>query len=239
MFHTFSDGSVLKNMKAKELVGIPVWKGNRFIDIEHAHKIKEAIGNSIESLDSSIFRIVKYKDGDVLQRYLVDGQHRQYVLKSYYEDNVLFALNFDTTVIEKSVECEADAIEYFNTLNNVKPQQDNDPKLLANKYILALEKHYKKLIRPEGVSTKRPFLSSDALRKVLEENGTLLKQSNDVITKFIKKVEQWNKKKVEEYELGTIYSSAKDRSVLQHSLDKGFILAFDATLPWVKICLTL
>ena len=74
---------------------------------------------------------------------------------------------------------------------------------------------------------------------MLEENGTLLKQSNDVITKFIKKVEQWNKKKVEEYELGTIYSSAKDRSVLQHSLDKGFILAFDATFRWVKICLTL
>ena len=238
MLHTFSDGSVLQKIKAKELLGVPVWKGNRFIDLNHANKIKEAIGNSIESLDSSIFRIVKYKDGDVLQRYLVDGQHRQYVIKTYYEDNVLFALNFDVLIVEKSVECEADAIEYFNALNNVKPQQDNDPRLLANKYIFALEKFYKKLIRPEGVSTKRPFLSSDLLRKVLEENGTLLKQSNDSISAFIKKVELWNKKKVQEYELGTIYTSAKDRSVLQHSLDKDFILAFDLTLPWVKICLT-
>ena len=236
MLHTFSDGSVLKKIKAKELVGIPVWKGNRFIDLSHANKIKEAVGNNIENLDSSIFRIVKYKDGDVTQKFLVDGQHRQYVIKKYYEENVLFALNFDTLVIEKTVECEADAIEYFNTLNNAKPQQDNDPKLLANKYILALEKFYKKLIRPEGVGTKRPFLSSDALRKVLEENGSMLKQSTGSITAFIEKVDKWNKKMITEYEVGSAFQT-KDRTVLENCIKKNFVLAFDMKLPWIKECL--
>jgi hypothetical protein len=233
MLHTFSDGSVLQKIKAKELVGIPVWKGNRFIDLAHANKIKEAIGDKIEALDSSIFRIVKYRDGDVTQKYLVDGQHRQYVIKSYYEDNVLFALNFETIVIEKTVDSEADAIEYFNTLNNAKPQQDNDPKLLANKYILALEKFYKKLIRPEGVGTKRPFLSSDALRKVLEENGSMLKQSNEHVKTFIKKVDAWNKKMLTEYEVGSAFQT-KDRTVLESCIKKGFVLAFDLKLPWIK-----
>jgi len=236
MLHTFSDGSMLKKIKAKELVGIPVWKGNRFIDMQHANKIKEAIGDKIESLDSSIFRVVKYKDGDVTQRFLVDGQHRQYVIKSYYEDNVLFALNFNTIVIEKTVECEADAIEYFNTLNNAKPQQDNDPKLLANKYILALEKFYKKLIRPEGVGTKRPFLSSDSLRKVLEENGSMLKQSNEHVSLFIKKVDAWNKKMITEYEVGSAFQ-AKDKTVLENCIKKEFVLAFNPQLPWVRECL--
>lgn len=237
MLYRFSDGSVLDKIKAKEIVGIPVWKGNRFIDITHAHKIKEAIGSKIENLDSSIFRIVTYKDGDITQRYLVDGQHRQYVIKSYYEDNVLFALNFDVLIIEKSVDCEADAIEYFNALNNAKPQQDNDPRLLANKYIVALEKFYKKLIRPEGVSTKRPFLSSNLLRKVLEDNGPMLKQSNAHIEMFIQKVEKWNKKKIEEYSLGLMYTTVKDETIIKNSIAKGFILAFDAQLPWIKLCL--
>ena len=149
---------------------------------------------------------------------------------------MLFALNFDTVIIEKTVDSEAEAIEYFNTLNNSKPQQDNDPKLLANKYILALEKFYKKLIRPEVVATKRPFLSSDTLRKVLEDNSSLLKQSSDSITTFIKKVDKWNKKMINEYEVGSAFQT-KDRSVLENCIKKEFVLAFDQKLPWVKECL--
>ena len=233
MLHTFSDGSILQKIKAKELVSIPVWKGNRFIDIEHANRIRSAIGDNIQTLDAAIFRIVKYKDGDIHQRYIVDGQHRQYVLQKYYEEHVLFALNFDVVTIVKTVESESDAIEYFNVVNNVKPQQDSDPKLTANKYVLALVKQYPKLIKPDGKATKRPFLSSDTLRKVLEENAQLLKQSKENIDIFLKKVDAWNKKKMNEYAVGSV-SQAKDRSVLDSCLEKGFVLAFDQKLPWVK-----
>uniref|UniRef100_A0A6C0D6I4 ParB/Sulfiredoxin domain-containing protein n=1 Tax=viral metagenome TaxID=1070528 RepID=A0A6C0D6I4_9ZZZZ len=234
MLHTFLDKSVLQKIKAKELIGIPVWRGNRFIDLDHADKIKSAIGNKPETLDSTIFRVVKYKDGDIQQKYLVDGQHRQYVIKKYYEEQYILPINFDVLVHEKTVESEADAIEYFNAINNTKPQQDNDPKILANKYILALEKHFVKLIRPEGKNTKRPFLSNDLLRKVLEENATMLKQSNEFVKRFIERVDTWNKKKIPEYELSLF---EKKDSILQSCIDKKFVLAFDARLPWIKECL--
>ena len=237
MIHTFSDKSVLLKMKAKELVGIQVWKGNRFIDNDHANKIASVIGNAIESLDQTMFRVVKFKDGDVEQKYLVDGQHRQYVIKKYYEEYYILPTNFDVLVHEKTVDSEAEAIEYFNIINNTKPQQDNDPKILTNKYILALEKKFVKLIRPEGKTTKRPFLSNELLRKVLEEHSSDLRQSSEFVKRFIERVEAWNTKKIQEYELGTALVSNKDRTVLDSCLEKKFILAFDPKLPWIRDCL--
>ena len=237
MLHTFSDRSILQTLKAKELIGIPVWKGNRFINLDHANTIKEIIGDKIENLDSTIFRVVKYKDGDVEQRYIVDGQHRQYIIRKYYEEHVLFANNFDVIIHEKTVDSEAEAIEYFNAINNVKPQQDNDPKMLANKYILALEKKFIKLIRPEGKTTKRPFLSSDILRKVLEENFMSLRQSTECVSNFILKVDIWNTRKIQEYELGSALIHTKDKSVLDSCVEKRFVLAFDNKLSWIKECL--
>ena len=235
MIHTFSDKSILHKIKAKELVGIQVWKGNRFIDNDHVNKIKSAIGDRIESLDSTIFRVVKYKDGDVEQKYLVDGQHRQEVIKKYYEENYILPINFDVLLHEKIVDSEAEAIEYFNAINNTKPQQDNDPKILTNKYILALEKHFVKLIRPEGKGTKRPFLSNDLLRTELQKNASMLKQSNEFVKRFIQRVDAWNKKRINDYDLGLI--ETKELSVLKSCIEKKFILAFDSKLPWIKDCL--
>ena len=237
MLHTYRDSSVLTKINAKELAMIPVWRGNRYIDNAHAEKIKESIGHNIELLDNAIYSVVIYKEGNTIQKYLVDGQHRQHVLRKYFEENMLFPCNFPVLVREKIVEDEAEAIEYFNTINNVKPQYEDDKKLLANKYLLTLMKKFPTLIRPEGKATKRPFLSSDLLRKVLEENSALLKQSNDIITNFVEKVTAWNIKKITEYEIGSLIVHNKDKSVLESSLDKKFVLAFDVKLPWVKECL--
>ena len=92
MIHSFSDKSILVKIKAKELIGIPVWKGNRFIDLEHAQRISSAIEN-VNNLDSTVFRVVKYIDGTVEQKYLVDGQHRQHVIKQEF-NGALFLSNF-------------------------------------------------------------------------------------------------------------------------------------------------
>jgi hypothetical protein len=139
-------------------------------------------------------------------------------------------------VHEKTVDSESEAIEYFNAINNVKPQQDNDPKMLANKYILALEKKFVKLIRPEGKATKRPFLSNDLLRVALEGNAALLRQGDAFVLRFIERVDAWNTKRIRDYELGLI--ERREETVLDTCLKKKFILAFDVRLPWVKECLT-
>lgn len=241
ILHTFSDNSILTKISVQKLIGIPVWRGNRYIDINHAIQIKKDIGDAITKLDTTIFRIIKYKDNSIEQHYLIDGQHRQYVLKKYFEEN-LCANTFDVLVIEKEVEEESDAIEYFNTLNNVKPQFETDPKILANKYIIALEKWFNKdkkniLIRPEGKTTRRPFLSSDKLRLVLEDNSILLKQSKEYIQRFIEKVDTWNKNKVCELEIHHALHNTNNKFIIDASLEKRFVLAFDPKLPWVSECL--
>jgi hypothetical protein len=193
-------------------------------------------------LDSTVFRVIKYKENNIEQRWLIDGQHRQTVIRLYFEEN-FFIPEFDVLLVEKEVDGESDAIEFFNTLNNVKPQQENDPKLLTNKYIAALEKHFnvnKKtpLIKPEGKTTKRPYLSSDALRAELEKWVSLLKQSNDWIARFIVRVDEWNRQKVNEYELGMAYCPPKEYGVIGACVEKKFMLSLDPKLGWVKECLS-
>lgn len=239
MFHVFHDGSVLRKISVIELLGIPVWRGNRHIDLEHVKNIEKEIGENIESLDSTVFRIVMYKDDDIQQRFLIDGQHRQQVIKNIYQ---VQKKDFDVLIVEKDVEDESQAIDYFNQLNNVKPQFEYDSKLIVNKYIAALEKKFnmnKKnlLIRPEGKTTKRPFLSSSLLRTVLETHAKQLKSSTEFIEEFMKRVEAWNTKKITEFELQSLYASSKDKSLLEATIEKKFALAYDPKLLWIAECL--
>ena len=118
------------------------------------------------------------------------------------------------------------------------PKLYNNGKMDILLYPLTILQYKKgKLIRPEGKATKRPFLSNDLLRGVLEENAVLLRQGAEFVTRFIKKVDEWNKKKLEEYENFSGFIQAKERGVLESCIDKKFILAFDVRLPWIKECL--
>jgi hypothetical protein len=241
MYHVFHDGSVLKKISVRELIGIPVWRGNRHIDMEHVKNIQNQIGDNIICFDSAVFRVVTYNDNDIQQRYIIDGQHRQKVIQSVFE-TLNFKEDFDVIVIEKAVEDETEAIDYFNQLNNVKPQFEHDSKLIVNKYIVALSKKFntsKKnmLIRPEGKTTKRPFLSDSLLRSALEANSRNLKGSKECIDAFVEKVNIWNTKKIEELELQSLYTNQKDKALLEATLEKKFALAFDIKLPWIKECI--
>ena len=244
MLYKFNDDSVMAVMSSHDLLNIPVWKGNRILDITHSEEIKKAIGDNIRLLDHSPFRVVKYKEMDINnkmieQKYLIDGQHRAFTIKAYTESNPFE--HFNVLVIEKAVDSEADAIEYFNTINNVKPQQwKQDISLLTNKYILAFEKEFNKdkknpLIR-NGV-TKRPFVSSDKFREVLKENGVLLKQNQSAIDTFIVKVKAYNAKQLLYFEAAQAFESDKKAGYMAACIKKGFALAFEQSLPWVKECL--
>lgn len=39
MLHTFHDGSSLAIITAQELIAVPVWKGNRTLDMAHAERL--------------------------------------------------------------------------------------------------------------------------------------------------------------------------------------------------------
>jgi hypothetical protein len=241
MLHTYKDGSILKVITSRELVSIPIWKGQRTLNKEHSLKIKEAVGSDIASLDSG-YSIVNYKeenaDGNiVLSSYLIDGQHRASVIRDYYASTVCEP-DFDVTVTEKTVESESDAVEYFNKINNTKPQQWKvDPNLLINAYITAIEKKYntnKKclLIRPD--STARPYLSAAALRESFILNKQLLKSSKEEIIKFIERVDKFNNTNITKFTLEMTQPNVKDIKLKERAVSINFTLAYDTKLQWIK-----
>ena len=246
LLHTFSDGSVLLRVSAKDLIQVPVWKGNRTLDEVHANNIQKQMGTNIRCLDSTIFRIVKYSEMNavgeyILQKYVIDGQHRLHILKNHYLTN-LCEPDFQVLVVEQRVESESDAIEYFNTINNVKPMylDHDDPSKLVNKYILALDKEFnkdKKNLLLRNGSTKRPYLSVDTVRILLTKHVKQLSMSNEKIDMFVAKVLVWNTKQVKEFQLRLAHAKEKHVHLLEAAEKKGFCLAQDPKLPWIAECL--
>ena len=240
MLHRFNDGSILKLMSAKELVSIPVWKGNRILDTEHASKIKEAIGDNINRLDSG-YTIIRYNeetsDGRViLSSYLIDGQHRASIIRDFYNSTICEP-DFQLTITEKTVESESEAIDYFNSINNVKPQfWKTDPNLIVNNYIKALEFRYnsKKNILIRSDNTKRPYLSVSNLRDVLKMNVDLLKSSTDDINKFVEKVDKYNTSLINSFNIDFTQANIKDEKLKERMVSINFAIAYDLKLRWIR-----
>lgn len=237
MLHRFHDGSVLRTMKAKDLVKIPIWKGNRTLDKAHAARIREAVPR-VALLDSG-YRIVKYNETNaagmpVLQSYLIDGQHRAEVLREHFLGS-LCEPDFEVVVSEKLVASESEAIDYFNAINNVKPQQwRTDPAILVNKYITELERTFNTK-KPGFIrtSTNRPYLGADKLREALKAVTADLPQETTQIQAFCQRALMKNKEMLEHASLLCL-ANTKDSKFYERAAEVGFMLAVDSKLPWVR-----
>ena len=241
MLHKYNDGSILKCMSAKELITIPVWKGNRILDQLHATAIKNAIGSNINRLDSG-YTIINYQENTadnkmVTMSYLIDGQHRASVIRDFYRDTVC-ELDFQVTVTERNVDSESDAVEYFNTINNVKYQfWKTDTNLLVNKYIQKIEQVLninKKSLSIRPGSTCRPYLSSDRLREVLKNNSKYLKYTNDEIEQVVTKIVKKNKDLILQFQLDITQPNATDVKIKERAIAINFALAYDTSLKWIR-----
>lgn len=231
-----SDGSITKKITIKELLIIPIWKGNRILDKDHVLKIKNAVGLNIKSLDHG-YRIIKYNEistdnEPVEQSYIIDGQHRLSVIRDHFSAG--YQDDFEVLVTERQVASELDAIEYFNELNMVKPQSwTTDPNLISNLYIVALEKKFntKKIQLIRKGNTKRPYLSSDKLREKLCSISASLKTNTDFINKFAERAIGYNTT------LKTQYASNLKKEYEEKFSEKaasiGFFLGLDPKLKWV------
>ena len=241
MLYRYNDGSVLRAMKAKDMITIPVWKGNRILDQDHANHIKKGIHNNVARLDSG-YSIIKYEERNadnkvITVSYLIDGQHRASVVRDFYRDNYCEP-DFDVTVTELAVESESDAVEYFNRINNVKKQHwKTDPTLLVSKYIVALEKRFntvKKSLLIRLGSTHRPYLSSEKLREVLKANSGALKYSKEDVDAFVDRVSKKNTELVNQFQLETAMPGIKDSGIKERAIALRFALAYDPNLRWVN-----
>jgi hypothetical protein len=240
LLHTYSNGSKLFKAAASALTRIPVWKGNRIIDLQHVKNIKESIDNKAYLLDSG-YKTIQYDELDennnpIKKTYIIDGQHRISVVADYF-DNIPDAKDFNITVTEIRVESELEAIEYFNKINNVKPIQfKEDPNLIVNKYIQRLIASYpvkSKLFRT-GI-TKRPYLSVDKLREALVKKVDNLKKIS--IEKFIKECKTMNTKLIQELEIRSLNEKEKEIKIIRKMLDLEFALAWDDKFKWLDIIL--
>jgi hypothetical protein len=236
LIHIYSDGSKLFKMSALALIRIPIWKGNRIIDLEHVQNIKNTIENNTHFLDSG-YKTIQYEELDennksIRKTYIIDGQHRISVVSDYFE-NIQDAKDFIVTVTEIKVVSELDAIEYFNKINNVKPIQfKEDPNLIVNKYIHKLISNYpvkSKLFR--NGATKRPYLSVDKFRDVLVKKVDSLKKIS--IDTFIKECDVINNKIIQELEIRSLNEKEKEIKIITKILELEFALAWDDKFKWI------
>jgi hypothetical protein len=232
----FSDSAILRKMKAKDLVKLDIWHGNRILDEEHKEDILKSLNGSIKSLDLKPYNCVTYKL-DIINGFIehktsiVDGQHRCKILKDYFLANPT-AEDFEVLVVEKFCDTESDVIQYFRILNHTKSiQWREDPNMAANRYIHALEAKFNKYksicIRPGG--TRKPYLSSDRLREELVKRHAGLSDKTVEPEEFANRAFDWNT-----YSLSVIRS---DDEKLEKYKKINFILALDDKFKWIDALL--
>lgn len=224
--HTFNDGSILRRISARDLVKIPIWKGNRILNQEHKQSILSSLKGGAKSLDLKPFHVVTYpveEEEHEVQSFIVDGQHRLSIIKE--ADNQ----DFDVLVIEKRCESESDVIDYFKLLNHTRAiEWKEDPILVANRYISALEKAFNvgKEKRLRQKSTHRPYLYIDNFRDELVKRkiGHTGKTPEEFVT--------FAKQKNEEG-LFVLKTKEKREAMEERALALEFSLAMDTKYKWL------
>jgi hypothetical protein len=238
ILHIYHDGSRLYRMSARALSNIPIWKGNRIIDTQHVATIKQSIHHNIHLLDSG-YKIIQYQEEDehdttIRKSYLIDGQHRISIVSEYFQ-NTPDATDFLVTVTEIRVDSEADAILYFNQINNVKPIQfEEEPNMIINRYLIKLIHTFSSKLLRTG-STKRPYLSLDKFREII------LKKINEIkkisVDHFVEKCKEINHKIIEELKIRCENENDKEYKMMKKMIDLQFALAWDDRFRWLTTIL--
>lgn len=228
--HTFHDGSELKVISAKELAQIEIWHSQRTLDVNHKNYICHQVEQNIQSLDGSLYHIVRYPPDEETEeiRRIIDGQHRAAILKEYFEKHP-DAPTFQVLVKERFCQTEEDAINYFKILNTTKAiEWKEDPKLVVQKYAKALLEIFRndktKFFRV--AKTKRPFVQIEKLTTALLKYRWRLTQMKP--EEFAEEIYAWNEHKIEQL----AYLDGRT-SIENQALEKGFALGLDDQFSWL------
>jgi hypothetical protein len=232
---TSADGQILGIASAKLVSTLPVWEGNRNILDDHVKDIQQSLGDDVELLNHTIFRIALVTlDTGVIKHYIVDGQHRAQVLKEYFEKNP-FNTDFDALVGIKEFDNESDIIKYFQDINRVRAiQWKEDPNVIANKYIQALLDYFQppvkkgkpKILCFRHGRTRKPYISIDLVRQMLLAKY----DGNWLITpeQFLQQAQHHNEKLLQKIQEKTVQSPTE---ITQIAIE--FALANDDKFLWI------
>lgn len=236
--HQYMDGSCLYRVSARALCRIPIWKGNRIMDMNHVQELKQSIGEHITTLDSG-YKIIRYEEEEekgekVNKSYVVDGQHRIQILNDAFK-SMGPEVDFIVTVTEIELHSEEDAIRYFNQINHAKPiSYTEDDNMIANRYLEAILKAFDSKLRciRQG-ATRRPYLSSDRLREQLVKHIYYIKKwKPSVLVTYCQEVNQCL---IEDFKRERLDQDKKtDKIMKQKMIELEFGLAWDDKFKWLS-----
>jgi hypothetical protein len=229
---TYNDGSKLYSVAAKWLTSLDVWEGNRVLDESHVESLASTIKKPQDI--QGPFSVVEYPDDDGRpQRKIIDGQHRQAVLKRYFMTE---ADDFPVLARRYQIADHAAAIAIFQQINNAKPMEyKGSPTERLHEFVEAARRHFISdhtkgnafLIRQ---STSRPFLSIGDLEAAIKRYA--IHERADLGPKeFVEHMEGMNEFYAEDL-------SRIPRGFTAVSLNKaaelGFYLGLDPKCTWLR-----
>jgi hypothetical protein len=226
---TTADGSAYKVLSARGLSQLPIWGGNRLIDMDHVRRIRESLNGNIKLLNLNPFRVGVIKQEDNSTRTeIIDGQHRAYILKEHFASPEVE--DFQVLVGGKTFNNEDEVILYFKILNNTRAiAWKEDPVLRANKYIEALMKEFntdKKKPYIRSGKTTRPFLSVDKLRDSMIAKKVV--EWSQTSQEYVERVRDLNSQLVNGLRIKPSRRDMEDRAI-----EYNFALGLDDKFNWV------
>ncbi len=199
-----SDGAVWQQMSARIVSQVPIWNGNRTLDLAHKAQIKENLGSKYEALNINPYRLAQLNNEDgTYSLTIIDGQHRASILadifRNPYEDD------FFVIVACKIYHDEADIIRDFKIFNETKSiKYTADPVLKANEYIEELCRIFnagkgKTEILIRSYKTVKPYLEVEKVRAEMIRRNVhtwtispkdfgihSIEENNKLLSRFIK-----------------------------------------------------
>jgi hypothetical protein len=232
---TFGDGSKLFKFSAKFFaMRFPVWEGNRILDESHVASL-EASATAGEL--QGPFSVISYTDDEGrIQNRVIDGQHRQAVLRHHFETNAA-AEDFEVLVRRYPNTDHATAIRIFQQINNAKPMvyRGSTTERLHD-IVTALKRRFLSertggsltaLIRP---STNRPFLSTELLEDALKLYG-IHERADLTPERIVEHAISMNAFYAEDPNRVT---ARYTQATLNRAIEHGFYLGLDPRCSWLQ-----
>jgi len=231
---TYADGSGLYKISAHAFTSkFPVWEANRTMDETHVSDLETAIKSPTEI--QGPFSVITYHDEEnKLQNRVIDGQHRQEVLRRYFERNQA-AADFEVLVRRYQIKDHAAAVAIFQQINHAKPMvYKGSATERLHEFVSALKKHFigergagiVAYIRP---SCNRPCLATETLEQALK-TYCLHERTDLTVDQLISHAESMNAFYAED--LSRI-SGRFTRSMMDRATEYGFYLGMDPKCTWL------
>jgi hypothetical protein len=232
----YTDCSVLRTASALHLATkVPVWEANRVLDSDHVTALESAI-KSIDHIQGP-FTIIKYKNDatNTEEWRIIDGQHRQEVLRRYFErypatpDFQVLCRLYNTTD-------HASAIKIFQAINNVKPiVYRGSPEERLHDILIGLKQFFVTnrggskvvpLIRP---GANRPFLNETHLIEAIKAHR--LHTRMEIIPQAV--IDHAATKNGEWCTTPALSNAVYTQNILDRATEYGFFLGLDPKCSWL------